>query len=437
MRVDIRPAMVTISLASLICGCAGGSSSSAPSAPASLIAPASLPAPTALGPGIGIATDQPCTATAEAGPQLVPAGYAIHELPPMVLDTDALGLAGKGWFGAGGLNGYTDNQEIVQWGDLHSPDSCEVLVRLHRITGYAATWADDAARRAGTEVHLFPTEVDAAGFAAWLPAALRGPSIVADGQGGTTTIVSTRSEALPELGEEAVLLRVRTTIDERAWAVFRVGNLAGVVTVVGPIGELPVGDPVAAAERLARRMADAPGSGRPQDAVVTMSVPVNLDAWGAAYAGLAWDWWFGGCWTAAETAANATDPAAEGADIRRTGWLGTCAAMYSPPAPSETGITRVASRVTVFADRAGARDYFADALSEYGGEGFDVAGLAGAVGSRRAVDVGYEDTRVWFVRGALIATVFVHDWDERDQRQEVVRVARLLDERLALLASPP
>jgi hypothetical protein len=113
----------------------------------------------------------------------------------------------------------------------------------------------------------------------------------------------------------------------------------------------------------------------------------------------------------------------------------------------EPRVVRISSLVTAFETEEGAATAWAEALAEAeeaGGadfERFDVPGLEGAVGTRRPVnagDVTYTDTRVAFLHGPAIVTIFVHDQSETDRRAEMADLAAKLEERVErVLPLPP
>lgn len=398
--------------------------------------------------GVGLATDQPC-APIRPVDALAPAGVGLPALERMVLDPSTLGTEGPEWTPDIWNGGYTDDAELVFMGSIAADGVCHVLERTGRLTGYAGAWErygeDDTYASRASAVHLFGTADGAAAFLDWLPDALE----VMPRTGGGILERASRTR-VPDLGDGGIVLDLRTNTGRQRYAWFRDGSIVGVVSETTSTGVEPGLDLRDAAADLATRVADRE-IGSP-DATTVLSMGLPRSSWGALGEGLAWDWYFGGCWDRREAAGQSSATPSEEeqalASMAQHGWLLRCSAMYSPPdggTSSPPGLVRVATNTVLFEDTEGAAAYWSETLERTAAESgdalerFAVPGMPDAVGLRRPVPgAEYTDTRVTFQRGAALLTVFVHDQQaDRDHRDQVAALAAALAARADLLLGVP
>lgn len=369
-------------------------------------------------PVAGLATDQACTRQVSAGVTLRTTPYRPDDLAAMTLRKAAFGSAVKGYDVDWGGYGYTDNAEI--WKMMLAPKGACALNRTHRrISGFArAYWG---AQTVDSAVHLFFT---ARGASRWLKDYVAGMKDLVGEKG----VVSVRVTDVPSLGPGAVKVTDRCTDGCTTTRVFFLrGALIGSVRDSRSTGTKAAVDVVAVAKRLSARMATraaavANRGQDPADAVMMLSAGLPRSMLGARYSGLVWDWYYGGCWDAAEAAQSTTyvaDRRQYQQDADKFGMLSFCRAMYVPPRTrtAVNGVTRVFNGGFLYTTASGASDAMAAIVREWKNRaGTTVGGTSygrlvrfdpGAVGVEAVgLQQRYDDatvTRIYFRRGRYLA----------------------------------
>lgn len=231
----------------------------------------------AIPPGSGIATDEPCTRTVAAARDVVRSPFQLQDLERMIPSAaDVPGLAG--FTDDEFTHGYHDNAELNTI--VPSPPStCGDLERLGRITGFGVGYArpDDSTHQVLFAVHLFGDEL---GAMAW-PDAFFGPMAAAAGTPeGPTSFTMARPPGFPE---GATLAEHVGPDGVRTWASTTRGRIVGWVIDLHPNGK-PTIDIARALGILARRIdaaAEATSGGRPgADAAHLMSATLPRSSYG-------------------------------------------------------------------------------------------------------------------------------------------------------------
>lgn len=413
--------------------------------------PAGSAAPT---PTAALATDQACTRQADSGATLQSTAYRPDDLAAMTLRKGAFGSAARGYETEWAGYGYTDNTEL--WKMMLAPRHACAMNRAHgRIVGFARSyWGTQTVDSA---VHLFFTS---AGAANWLSAYVDGMKALV-GHEGVTSVQVTRVRSL---GPGAVRVTDQCSDNCVTTRVFFLrGPVIGAVRDSHFTGTRPVIDVVAVAKKLSARMAarSAVVESRGQDqydAAVMLSAGLPKELLGTRYAGLVWDWYYGGCWDAAEAAQQTTyiaDRRQYQADAAKFGMLSFCRAMYVPPGTraAVNGVMRAFNGGFLYRSATGAHGALDALVTEWrqragktvggtkygrlvrfdpGNVGADAVGLQQRYGNPTG-DVTV--TRVYFRLGRYLAVDALVSRDGSGAQSAVRRWARLLDRRVTLLGS--
>jgi hypothetical protein len=383
----------------------------------------------------GVESDQPCTATQQAG-EPVSLGVALQEVAEMSVDPRDLGLTGENWMYE---SAFVDNAEYgLEW-----PDGCDAAQRLGRVTGHSQSVTDYALMQDGsaapqvmTQVHLFQTGQGAQAYLSWAPLGTPWPCVFClNVTGASPAAGSTSVEPLTDLGPDAVVVRSVAAEGTREVVLVREGAVVGEATVISP----PDARPAVAVEDVGTRLADqiraVRPTGQPYDVMQVMSAPAPLAAWGPDYAALEWDIGYAGGRDNWEFVEMSMDPTGAAADLETLSRLAGFQANYSGPPWAATAIT-------VFPDadhaRAALADVVADRLAGIAGLAspatrFDVPGIDGAVGLSlyTSGDGGSQlSTEVYFAHGAALARAYLVEpaasgaAAESREQQAVVAVAQ-------------
>jgi hypothetical protein len=392
------------------------------------------PSGSAIPPGSGIATDEPCTRTVAAERDVFRIPFQLQDLERMIPSVaDVPGLAGfqDDQF----THGYHDNAELTTIVP-NPPSTCRDLERLGRITGFGVGYArpDDSTHQVLFAAHLFGDE---AGATAW-PDAFFGPMAAAAGTPeGPASFTLTRPPGFPE---GAILAEHVGPDGVRTWASTTRGRIVGWVIDLHPNGK-PTIDLATALGILARRIdaaAEAATGDRPgADAAHLLSATLPRSSYGRRGESLAWDAFFGGCADAIERGMVAGDQAR--IDAQRFGRRSGCTAMYAPAGGAgPDGTVRVFSAVSMYGSPEGASAAMAALIAEdaaLGGVAFAVPDLGDearglAIPDVAAGDVTYNSTRITLRHGFYVGNVTFHSTADEDVSRELIERAVELDARM-------
>lgn len=438
-----------VATVTVIAGCAFASSATHTTRQAATV-PRAVQA-TTTAPVAALATDQACTRRAAAADTLMATPYRPDDLAAMTIRKSGFGSAVSGYETEWSGYGYTDNAEL--WQMMLAPAGACAMNRTHgRITGFSrAFWG---AQTVDSSTHLF---FSAAGAAGWLKAYVAGMKALVGHKG----VISVHVSDVPSLGAGAVKVTDRCNDGCVTTRVFFLrGQLIGSVRDSHASGTSPVIDVVAIAKRLSARMAtraaavNARGQD-PADAVMMLSAGLPRSMLGTRYAGLVWDWFYGGCWDAAEAAQQTTyvaDRRQYQRDASTYGMLSFCRSMYVPPGTQTAvnGVQRVFNGGFLYATASGAHGEMAALVKQWqqragttvGGTSYGrlVRFDAGTVGEE-AVGLqqrygGATVTRIYFRRGRYLAVdALVASSPFTGMVRDVRRWAALLDKRVTALLS--
>lgn len=443
-----RGLVVTVTLfALLVAGCGTAARSSGATGPKAADTQATR---TAAPPVAALATDQSCTRRAAAGTTLQQVRVRPDDLQVMTLPRSLLPASVRGYPTDWTSYGFMDNVELprVQTGPVNL---CAINRTYGRIVGFSRGYA--AAQTVWTADHLFFSAAEASG---WLSAYVAGMKALP----GRKSITSVRVTSLAaSLGAGAVKITSRCSSGcTLTHVMFRRGQIVGSVWDGHKAGVGNAIDVLATAKRLAARIANrtAQVNARtpdPADAVMQVSAGLPKSALGTRYAGLTWDWLFGGCWDVAEAASQTASTAeanAYTAAATRFGQLTYCRAMYSPPAGGTlNGIERVFTGGTLYTTATGAHGAMAKALVDakaragrtVGGTSYGALlrfspGALGdeAVGFRQRAGTTYL-TRAFVRHGRYVETAALNSRYISGMVADVSRWARLQDRRVVALLS--
>jgi hypothetical protein len=381
----------------------------------------------------GIATDQPCSRSVAAEPDVFDVPFQLQDLEAMIPSpADVDGMVGfeDDLFS----HGYHDNAELTSIVP-NPPTTCDDLERFGRITGFGIGYArpDDPTHSVLFAVHLFAHEAAAK---AWPDAFFGSMAASAGKPGGPTAFTVTQPGGLPD---GAVVVEHVGADGVRTWASATRGQIVGWVIDLHPEGEPTVDVPHAAATLVDRIDEVTAGVGADRagpDAAHLVSAPLPQSAYGERAAGLTWDSFFGGCADAVERGMIAGDQAR--VDAERFDRVSGCTAMYAPGgAATADGTVRVFSSVSVYETPEGASASQAATHAEneaLGGVDFEVSGLGdevmGQITPVTGGDSSYTDTRVMLQRGPYAATTALHSTAPGNASAEVIDWARALDQRM-------
>jgi hypothetical protein len=225
----------------------------------------------------------------------------------------------------------------------------------------------------------------------------------------------------------------------RTWVMFVRGPIVGWVT------DLHTGssniDVVAAATAMAARIEQVSNDAKvratpPLDAARLLSAPLPLSDYDSRYAGLQWDFFFGGCADTEERASIAGEESAN--RVAGFGRLTGCTNMYDPPQDAKSSIMRAFSNVQVFNDAQGVSADIADRISRLPAdkaERFDITVGDDSVASVSPPHGGqdFTNTSVTFRIGTIEAGISIQDKDPRDAKAEVTALAMKLRDRIEKL----
>lgn len=379
-------------------------------------------------------SDEPCTrAVSKAGavPAAVP--FRLEDLEHMVLSRDDVGGL-RGFESDIGRHGYWGNGELRSM-EVNPPSTCDDTRKHGRIIGFANTYdkMSRPARLVTFSVHLFFTEADARG---WVDAYTNGLKASVGTSDGPKRF---DARPLDQLGPGAVLADHDGPDGVRTWAMFVRGPIVGWVTDLHTSSSNI--DTVAAATAMASRIEQVSKDAKARatqvlDAARLLSAPLPLSDYGSRYAGLQWNFFFGGCADTEERASIVGKESA--ARVAGFGRLTGCTNMYAPPRDAKSSIVRVFSNVQVFNDAQGVSADIADRISRL------PAGKANrfeiAVGEESVASVSpphdgqdFTNTSVTFRIGNIEAGISIHDKDPHDAKAEVTALAMKLRDRIEKL----
>lgn len=379
-------------------------------------------------------SDEPCTravSKADAVPAAVP--FRLDDLEHVVLSRDDVGGL-RGFESDMARHGYWGNGELGSM-EVNPPSTCDDMRKHGRIIGFANAYdkMSRPARLLTFSVHLFFTEADARG---WVDAYTNGLKASVGTSDGPKRF---DARPLDELGPGAVLADHDGPDGVRTSAMFVRGPIVGWVT------DLHTGssniDVVAAATTMAARIEEVSTDAKARatqafDAARLLSAPLPLLDYDSRYAGLQWDFFFGGCADTEERASIVgEEPANRGAGFGR---LTGCTNMYDPPQDATSSIVRVFSNVQVFNDAQGVSADIADRISRLPAdkaERFEIAVGDDSVASVSPPhgDQDFTNTSVTFRIGNIEAGISIQDKDPRDAKAEVTALAMKLRDRIEKL----
>lgn len=359
-----RTASLALLVVTLVLAACGATPSASRAAAPRAVPAATTPGPTAVA---ALATDQGCTRRAAAGSVLQRLPLRADDLAAMTLPKSALG-SGVSRYDTEWLDyGYVDNLEMTKM-QLGPKNLCALNRTYGRIVGFSRAFSAPNSQTVWTAVHAFFTSADAA---AWLRGYATGMKSVAGTRGVRSVSVSSMSSTL---GTGAVRLTVTCTKSCVAThLLFRRGTVVGSVLDQRSPSARNVIDVNGTAKKLsariaARAAAAAARTSEPVDAVMQLSAGLPKAALGTRYAGLTWDWFYGGCWDVAEAATQTSSDAAAKAyraQGAKYGQLAYCRAMYWGANGPVNGVDRLFTGGTLYATAAGAHGAISQTLADW------------------------------------------------------------------------